>query len=55
MRVSNDVATLYLNIKDTKEEKDVTDFSCVWIFNYWALKSHGGDYEDYCIRACDAV
>jgi hypothetical protein len=29
MRVNNDVATLYLNIKDTKEEKDVTDFSCV--------------------------
>jgi len=55
--LNNDVTTLYMDIKDTNEEKDVTDFSCVWIFNYLALKlnSHAGDYEDYSIRACDAV
>jgi len=27
--VNNVVTTLYLNINDTKEEKDITDFSCV--------------------------
>ena len=27
--LNNDVTTLYMDIKDTNEEKDVTDFSCV--------------------------